>query len=185
MKSLPLLLVALLALGAFAYSQETPGEGSMASIKKESRIFESIVGEVLKQSFDNPFALAAEPQAAYLPDYGIVVSFHLKINRGTIRAFYGPIINPVTNSPQTTREQLETVRDTIIQALADYGNTIKDLPLKQRISICAHVEDRNELDTTKNRTDIIISVVKEDVELYTTRKIDYDEFRERIELVEY
>ncbi len=185
MKYPPILLVVLFAVGSATYGQSAPDEGGMASIKKESRIFERIIGEVLRQNFDNPFALAAEPQAAYLPDYGIVVSFHLKINRGTIRAFYGPIINPVTSSPQTTSEQLETVRETTIQALADYGNTIKDLPPGQQISICAHVEDRNELDTTKSRTDIIISVVKEDVDLYTTRKIDYDEFKRRVRLVEY
>ena len=185
MKYPPILLVALLTVGAATYGQNTPEEGVMASIKKESRIFEAIVGKVLKQNFDNPFALAAEPQAAYLPDYGIVVSFHLKINRGTIRAFYGPIINPVTTSPQTTSEQLETVRRTTMQALADYGSTIKDLPPGQQISICAHVEDRNELDTTKNRTDIIISVVKKDLDLYVTRMIDYDEFKRRVRLVEY
>jgi hypothetical protein len=185
MKYPPILLVALLAVGAATHGQNAPAEGAMASIKKESRIFERIVGEVLKQNFDNPFALAAEPQAAYLPDYGIVVSFHLKINRGTIRAFYGPIINPNTTSPQTTNEQLETVKKTTMQALADYGNTIKDLPPGQQISICAQVEDRNELDTSKNRTDIIISVVKKDLDLYTMRKIDYDEFKRRVQLVEY
>jgi hypothetical protein len=185
MKYPPILLVALLAVGAATFGQNAPEEGAMASLKKESRIFERIVGEVLKQNFDNPFALAAEPQAAYLPDYGIVVSFQLKINRGTIRAFYGPIINPVTTSPQTTSEQLETVRETTMLALADYGNTIKDLPPEQQIAICAHVEDRNELDKTKSRTDIIISVEKKDLDLLTTKKIDYEEFKRRARLVEY
>lgn len=185
MKYPPILLVAILAVGAATFGQSPVNEEGMALIKKESRIFERIIGEVLKQNFENPFALAAEPQAAYLPDYGIVVSFHLKINRGTIRAFYGPIINPKTTTPQTTAEQLKTVRETAMLALADYGNTIKELPPGQQISICAHVEDRNELDTTKNRTDIIISAVKEDVDLYTTKKIDYDEFKKRVRLIEY
>jgi hypothetical protein len=72
-----------------------------------------------------------------------------------------------------------------MRALADYGSTIRDLPPGLQISICAHVEDRHELDTTKNRTDIIISAVKEDVDLYTTKKIDYDEFKRRARLVEY
>jgi hypothetical protein len=185
MKYPPILLVAILAMGAATFGQNPSDEGGMASIKKESRIFERIIGEVLKQNFDNPFALAAEPKAAYVPDHGIVVSFSLKINRGTIRAFYGPIINPKRTTPQTTAEQLRTVREAVMQALADYGSTIRDLPPGLQISICAHVEDRNELDTTKNRTDIIISAVKEDVDLYTTKKIDYDEFKKRARLVEY
>jgi hypothetical protein len=180
-----ILLTVLFAMGAMGQGQRPPKSSTLAELKKESRIFEQIIREVLRQNFDNPFALAAEPKAAYVPGHGIVLSFHLKINRGTIRAFYGPIINPVSGPPQSASEQLTTVKNTMIQALADYGDTLKGLPSGEQLSICAHVEDRNELDTAKNRTDIVLSIEKKDVEAYTRDRIDFEEFKRRVRLIEY
>lgn len=181
-----LLLVFCLSLnGASALGQLEVQKGELSNLKKNSQIFERIIGEILRQNFDNPFAIAAEPQAAYLPGYGVALSFHLRINRGTIRGFYGEIKNPLAGDARSKAEQLEVVRKAMLQALADYGNTIKELGSKERISICAHVEDRNELDPSRNRTDIILSAAKSDVDLYAMKKISIEEFSQRVEVVEY
>jgi hypothetical protein len=158
---------------------------SLVLLKKDTRIFESIIEEVLKQHFDNPFAIAGEPKATYLKDYGVSVSFHLKINRGTIRTFYGEVKSPLIGKARSKEQQLRTVRETMEEALADYGGTLKQLQAQERIAICAHIEDRNELDSAKGRTVIVISVQKRDVDSYTMRKIGLDEFRKQVELLEY
>lgn len=153
-------------------------------LKRDSRVFERIIGEILRQNFTNPFAVAAEPQGAYLPGYGMVVSFHLKINRSSIRGFWGEVgSSPAAGGSR--EEQLETVRRLLIQALSDYASTMKSLDPGDRVSICAHVEDRTELNPGVARVDIVAVSRKSDIDLYTTRKISLDEFRARVELLEY
>jgi hypothetical protein len=166
-------------------AQEKLDVKSLALLKKDTRIFESIIEEVLKQHFDNPFAIAGEPKATYLKDYGVSVSFHLKINRGTIRTFYGEVKSPLIGKRRTKEQQLETVRETMEEALADYGGTLKQIQAEERIAICAHIEDRNELDSAKSRTVIVLSVPKQAVDSYTMRKIGLDQFREQVEVLKY
>lgn len=180
-----LLLLVFSFGGVSGRAQEVVSSETLAQVKKDSLIFERIVGEVLRQSFANPFAVSAEPRAAYLQGYGLVVSFQLKINRGTIRTFYGEIKNPLAREAVPTAKQLQMVREAMIQALADYGNTVKQLSEADRIAICAHVEDLNELDKNRNRMEMLFSVRKGDIELYATRKINLNEFRNKIQVVEY
>lgn len=153
-------------------------------LKKDTQIFESIVSEVLKQNFKNPFAIAAEPQAAFLHGYGIVVTFQLRINRGKIRWPFGEIDAPAQSS-RTKQEQVRTVKETMIQCLADFGNSIKQINAHDRISIGAQIEDRNELDPTLSRTIVVLTVEKEDLDLYDMRKISLEEFKNRVTIVEY
>ncbi len=176
--------VSLLLTGTVGGGQ-VASSSKVAELKKDARVFERIISEVLRQNFDNPFAVAADPLAAYLPGYGVVVSFHLKINRGTIRGFRGDLPTPVVREPRSREEQLETVRRTMLRALADYGSTMKNLAEAERVAIYAHVEDRNELDPAKNRTEIVMTSDKGDIDRYLTREISLEEFRRRVELLEY
>jgi hypothetical protein len=177
-------LVAFLSAGGPALAVEGPGP-RVAEIKKDSRVFEKIVTEVLRQSFENPFAVAAEPQAAFVPGYGVMVSFYVKINRATLKGFTGDAPDASLRGPESTEEQLDRVRDTVLRSLAEYASTLKHLSAKERVAICAHVEDRNPLDPSRNRTDIVASSLKSDIDDYMTRKIDSDEFRRRVQYLEY
>jgi len=179
------LLVIFFFTGITSHAQSLPGTEALAQLKKETRIFESIVTEVLKQHFTHPYALAGEPKASYLEDYGVVVSFHLKINRGTIRTFSGQMRSPLVNAPGSNQEQVQTVRSTMIDTLSDFGTTLKKLDGEDRIAICAHIEDRNELDTSKNRSILVVTVRKKDVDLCTTKSITAEEFRKRVEVLQY
>ena len=179
------LLAFLIFGGQVGRGQDLVDREMLAQIKRDSRILESIIGEVLRQNFENPFAIAAEPQASYLQGYGVVVSFHLKINRGTIRGFYGEIRNSGSRSTVSKTEQLEKVERIMVQALADYGSTVKQLSSTDKVTICAHIEDRNELDPSKNRTDMIISARRQDIDQYLMKRITFEEFEKRIRLTEY
>lgn len=152
--------------------------------KRDSRIFEGILDEVLKQSFSD-FSIASEPQASYLPGYGAVTTFYLKINRLTIRTPFGSIERPRTASSQTKQEQVRTVKETMMEALANYGGTLKGLKPHEQISISARIEDRNELDPSRNEIVIVLTVTRDDVELYNMKKITLDDFKARVRIIEY
>ena len=179
------LLAFFLFTGVSGYAQELPGTESLAQLKKESRIFESIIEEVLKQHFNHPFAIAGKPKATYLENYGVSVTFHLRINRGTIRTFSEEVRNPLVNAPGSRKGQVKTVKTAMIDTLADFGGTLKKLLSQDRIAICAHVEDRNELDTSNNMSIVVVNVKKGDIEQFATKAITLEEFKQRVEVLEY
>ena len=156
----------------------------MGLLKKNTQIFERIVGEILTQNFPNPFALTGQAEGSYVQGYGVVVSFHLNINRSRIRTPFGEI--PArTEGQRSNNEQLDLLRESMVRCLADYGTAFKQLEAEDRISINAHVEDRNELDATKKTTVVVISTSKEDLDLLTTEKITFEQFEGRIRVLEY
>lgn len=153
-------------------------------LKKNTQIFERIVGEILTQTFPNPFALTGEAEGSYVQGYGVVVSFHLNINRSRIRTPFGEI--PArTEGPRSNAQQLNALRESMVRCLADYGMAFKQLEAEERISINAHVEDRNELDATKKTTIVVISTSKRDLDLLTTEKISFEQFEDRIRVLQY
>ena len=153
-------------------------------LKKNTQIFERIVGEILTQTFPNPFALTGEAEGSYVEGYGVVVSFHLNINRSRIRTPFGEI--PArTEGPRSNAEQLNALRESMVRCLADYGMAFKQLEAEERISMNAHVEDRNELDATKKTTVVVISTSKRDLDLLTTEKISFEQFEDRIRVLQY
>lgn len=174
-----LLLIFLLAVA----SAPAAANLNMVLLKKNTQIFEGIVGQILKQNFPSPFAVPEEPEGAYLEGYGVIVSFHLNVNRSAIRTPFGEI--PARNGGRPKQQQLQILRDSMIRCLADYGATFKQLGDSNRISISAHVEDRNELDPVRRTTVVIISVSQGDVELLASNQISFDAFKAKVRVVEY
>lgn len=177
-----LFLWVLLVLGGPAHAQKGL---DLALLKRHAQIFEGIVRNVLLQNFPNPFAISEEPRGTYLQGYGIMVFFHLNINRGKIRTPFGEIDAPKTVADRTKEEKIRVVRDSMIQCLADYGSTIKQLNGHDRITISAHLEDRYELDPNKSTTVLVLAVSKDAVDLYATRKISLEKFKDKVQIVRY
>ena len=159
------------------------GNLDLSQLKRNTRIFEGIVDEVVKQSFSNPFAVTEGAKASYLQEYGIAVSFQLNINRSSIRTPFGLVSRGEENRPK--EEQLRILKDSMVRLLGDYGGTFKQLSGENFIAITAHVEDRNELDPTRSTTIVIISASKKDVDLVTSGGISSEQFEERVRIIEY
>jgi hypothetical protein len=159
----------------------------LKSLKGDTLVFQRILDERLKQGFSDPFAVTGQPQAAYLQGYGIVVSYHLNINRYVVRTPFGEVEAQKggTFARMNREHQLETVKDISLGCLADYSPAIKQLGAHDRISVSAHVEDRNELDPAKRTTVVIVTALKDDVDLLAMRKISDEDFRKRVTVVEY
>lgn len=177
-------LICLLLTGGFAVGQRNM---NLDLLKKDTGIFEGIVSGVLKQSFTHPYAMEGEPLAAYLQGYGIVVSFHLYINRATIRLPYGEIKAPGADGAErrSREEQIQTVQTTMIECLASYGAAIKQLSGNDHISITAHIEDRNEVDPELKRTVLVLTATKDDIDLVAMRRLSEDDFAKKLLVTRY
>ena len=152
-------------------------------LKKNIQVFEGIVHQILKHNFPSPFALTAEPEGSYLEGYGVVIFFHLNINRPQIRTPFG--LMPSATEKRPKEEQLKILKDSMIRCLADHGSTFKQLSGQQRISINAYVEDRNERQSNEKRTVLVTSASKESVHLFVTQKISFEKFKEQTSVIEY
>ncbi|HXK59096.1 MAG TPA: hypothetical protein PLP42_04305 [Acidobacteriota bacterium] len=183
-----MLLRALLAVLVFTLSGVVGGaqqNSNLALLKRDTQIFERIVQEVLKQNFKNPFAITAEPRGAYLQGFGVIVSFEININRAKIRTPFGELNAPKSVAERTKAEQIRTVRESMKQCLADYGQTIKQLGPHDRIAVQAHIVDRNELDPAKSTTVMVLTCTKDNLNLLATGKLPVEKFKEQVHVLEY
>lgn len=169
-------------LGSTGFAQHTL---NLDRLKRDTQVFEGIVHQVLKQNYSDPFAITSEPRGAYLQGYGMFFSFQINVHRKTIRTPFGEVQDPRKTSQRNTRDHLHLIKKTLIETLTDYGDTIKQLGGHDRISIAAHVEDRNELDPMKSTRTLVLTVAKDDVDLAAMKKISSENFRDRVNVVEY
>lgn len=185
------LAFAVLIAGSAVHAQ---GMLDFDSLKRDTQVFEKIVDERLKQDFSNPFAITGDPQAAYLQGYGVVVQFHLNINRARIRTPFGEIEAPQRNAGRNLagrpvadpkKEQLNRVRQILIECLANYAGAIRQLNAHDRISISAHIEDRNELDPVLRKTVMVVTTTRDDIDLLAMRKINNQDFKTKVQVLEY
>jgi hypothetical protein len=177
-------VLAILLLFFFAGTTTfAAGNLDLPLLKRNTQIFEGIVDEIVKQDFPNPFAVTGGAEASYLQEFGIVVSVHLNINRSTLRTPFG--LMPTSQETRPKGEQISILKDSMVRCLADYGDTFKQLSGGHFIAITAHIEDRNELDPTRNTTIVIISASKENVDSLTMGRISSQQFQERVRITEY
>lgn len=181
MKLCSVLFAIFLVAGTLAQSQE---DLDLVELKENTQVFEKILTELLRQDFPNPFALTREPEGAYLRGFGVVVSFHLNINRSRIRTIFGELPSS-SREERPKQEQIRQIKEAMIRCLADYGTTFKQLTSLNRISITGHVEDRNEVDPSQKIVIVVISASRADVNLLAKQEISFEKFKERVSVVEY
>ena len=119
---------------------------NLINLKQDTHVFERIVDERVKLNFTNPFAITGSPLASYMQGYGVMVTFHLRIDRAKIRLPFGEIDAPNKLNKEAVKKQIEKVREILSECLSTHAVSIKQLGAHDRVSISAHIEDRNELD---------------------------------------
>ena len=174
------LAAAMPAVPAFAQARL-----NMIELKQDAHVFEKILDERLKLNFTNPFAITASPMATYMQGYGVVVTFHLRIDRGRIRLPFGEIDAPDKLNREAVKKQIQKVRLILSECLSTHAGSIKQLGAHDRISISAHIEDRNELDPLQRRHVLVITTTKDDADLLAMRRITDEEFLSRLHVVDY
>ncbi|GAB4232822.1 MAG: hypothetical protein Kow00109_05430 [Acidobacteriota bacterium] len=181
------LVAALLAQMAVPADRVSEDEAArLQEIQRDSRVFEKIVAELLRQNFQNPFSIAAEPRSTYLPRYGLVLSFHLKLNRAVLPGLgAGTERRPGGSGGDSIDRELAKVRDLMLRSLGEYGGTLKHLADGEWVSLCAYVEDRSQLDPVRRRHDLAVSVQRRWIDEYARGLISWEGFVERAEVLEY
>ena len=177
-----LVLFVVLVLGPPAQGQ---ARLNMIDLKQDTHVFERIVDERVKLNFTNPFAMTASSQASYMQGYGVVVTFRLRIDRARIRLPIGEVDAPDKLSRKQVEKQIRRVREILMECLSNHADSIKQLGAHDRISISAHIEDRNQLDPIKRRRVLVVTTTKDNADLLAMRQITPAEFQERLHVLDY
>jgi hypothetical protein len=152
-------------------------------MRNEIQIFENILQTALKNEFNHPLALVNEPRGSYLPGFGVSFSFLLNINRDEIITPFG--IKRMSSTTRTRTEKIRLVRDCIVKLLGDFGNALTQLSSDEHFAISAHLEDRTALVPGQREEVLVFRVAKKTLADYGARKIDFRQFRDKVEIIEY
>lgn len=153
--------------------------------QQEIARFEMVVNGAVSALFSSsPFAVVQKAKGAYLPDYGVSVSFLVNIHRAVINSPFGQIRSKSGVNPDMKRQRIEELKEKLIRVLQDSGGTLHELRGKERVTIVVYVEDRNFPDEPRGNRTILLSVLKKDLD-ELGRKGRLNELKQRVKIVEY
>ena len=151
----------------------------------EIQDFEQIINGVLSESFTNPFGLVQEPKGAYLPGYGHMFSFLVNIHRAVINTPFGKYTRKKPISSEEKKKRIEDIKDKLIRLMLDRGVGFRQVKTDESVTIVAFFEDRNfPEEASQNRT-IVLSATKKDLDAYANKQDQWQQFKERMTIVEY
>jgi hypothetical protein len=192
------LLLSLVAIGVtgagtgtlFAQAARGPQDVDLkvdySVARREITAFENVLSGVVVSTFSSsPFALVQKPKGVYLPGYGVTFNFLVNVHRAVIDTPFGQIRNRNDATPELKKKIIEDLKDKLIRALLDNGDSLKQLRREDSISIVAFTEDLNFPDEPNQNKTIILTVVKKDFEDVARKDDKWKEFKQRMKIVEY
>jgi hypothetical protein len=189
-------VVAMLLLGALGFlftasvsygKQENAAvKVDYASTQQEILNFEAVINDVINSTFSsNAFAVVQRAKGAYLQGYGVSFSFLINIHRAVIRTPFGQARTRPNLAPELKKQRIEELKENLIHALQDSGETFQQLRKEDCVTIIAFIEDRNIPDEPNANKTIILSVPKKDLDELGNKSDRLREFKQRIKIVEY
>jgi hypothetical protein len=164
---------------------EPPAKAELALTQKEILKFEGMIDSIISTAFgSNPFALVQKTKGAYLPEYGISLSFLINIHRAVVISPFGAL-RKRDISAEMKRQRIEELKEKLIRALQENGANISQLKKNERITIIAYIEDRNFPDEPNSSKTMVMSVLKKDLDEFRGKLDRTKEFKQRMKIVEY
>ncbi len=188
--------VTILVLGSVvgslaAQSPRTPQEGSefktdYAATRREIQSFEAVLNSVIGSTFSSsPFALVNKPKGVYLPGYGITVSFLINIHTAVLKTPFGDVRQGEEITPELKKRRIDDLKEKLIKVLLDNGDNLRQLKRDEWVTIVAFFEDRNFPDEPNENKTLVLSVLKKDLDELGHRGDRWNEFKQRMRIVEY
>jgi len=171
-----------------AGSNQEPGDDTRidyAVAQQDILRFESVINDVINSTFStSPFAIVQKAKGAYLPGYGISLSFLINIHRAVINTPFGQVRRSDV-SPDVKKRRIEELKEKLIRALQENGDSFRQLRKEDNVTIVGFFEDRSFPDEPNTNKTIVMKAYKKDLD-ELGRKIDrLKEFRQRMKIVEY
>jgi len=177
-----------LAAMPFGVNQESGDDAKIDYVQAQRDIlrFEDTVNDVINSSFSSsPFALVQKAKGAYLPDYGISLSFMINIHRAVVSTPFGQVRSKADVSSESKKRRIEDLKEKLIRALQDSSDDFRQLRKDDNVTIVGFIEDRNFPDEPNANRTIVMKVYKRDLDELGRKTDRYKEFRQRVKVLEY
>jgi len=154
--------------------------------KQDILRFESVVNDVINNTFSSsPFAVVYKAKGAYLPGYGVSLTFTINIHRAVVNTPFGQVRSSADISPEIKRRRIDEVREKLIKVLRENGDGFRQLRKDDNVTIVAFFEDRNFPDEPNGNKTLVLSILKKDLDELGHKIERSKEFRQRMKIVEY
>ncbi len=165
-------------------------DGSEAKIdygitQQDIQKFEQVLGLIISDTFKDGLSLVQRPKGAYLPGYGINMTFMINIHRAVVATPFGTVARRTGITPEIKKQRIEELKEKLIRALQENGGEFRQLRKEDCISIVGHFEDRNIPDEPNQNKTIVLSVSKKDLDEIGNRVDRLKEFKQRMKIIEY
>jgi len=182
--SLALILCFPVGAQLFGAAQEESVKAEYMQSKEDILKFEMALNQVIADAFSaSPFAVVQKAKGAYLPGYGISLSFLVNIHRAVINTPFGEIRAKTKVTPEMKTRRIEELKEKLIQLLHQNGTEFRQLRGGDNVTIIAYIEDRNFPGEPNANKTIVLSVLKKDLD--ALKNGNDKEFRQRMKIFEY
>ncbi len=129
--------------------------------------------------------IVGRPKGVYLQGYGYMYSILVNLRWGIVTSHtpFGSLTTGTDLSPEEKKGQVDKYREQLVRVLFSQGNAMPQLDKDKCITIAAFLEESNP-EGTMNKT-IILSVLKSDLDELGNKADRYNEFKQRVKIVEY
>lgn len=183
-------LLGLLALSLVCLPLEAQnardGKPDAPKATHEIERFEDAINGAIQKSFSGPFGLVHQPKGGYVTGYGYVFNFVVNIKLGMTNTPFGLMRSGPDVTPEEKKQRIESLKDGLVRVLFDSGNGLANLQKSDSIAIMAFFEELDPLlpEGKENRT-LILSVSKADLSELSNKADGYNQFKQRVKIVEY
>lgn len=188
-KKRSVLLVALvLCFGGLPLCAQNSGETKTdyPGASREIQSFEIAINGAIQRKFSGPFGLVSPPKGGYLPGYGYVFNFVVNIKRGMTSTPFGMVKIGEELSSEEKKRRIDGLKDELVRILLNSGAGVVKLQKNESIAIMAYFEEFNPLvPEGKETKTLILSISKSDLSDLPDRQDRYNEFKQKVKIVEY
>ncbi len=180
--------IGVLALGILCLplAAQGPKAASVdyAQMRSSIQRFENAVWNVSSKTFGD-MGILGKPKGVYLQGYGYMYSVLVNPRWGriTINTPFGDLPSGTDLSPEERKKRLDEYKEQLVSVLFRQGNALPQLDKDKYITIAAFLEEVNPEGTVN--TTIILSVLKSDLDELGNKADRYNEFKQRVKIVEY
>lgn len=180
--------VGLLALGIMSLPLAAQGPKAAAVdytlVRPSIQRFENAIGDASGRTFGT-LGIVGRPKGVYLQGYGYMYSVLINLRWGivTTNTPFGPVNTGADLSQEEKKRRVDNFREQLLSVLFTQGSSLPQLDKDKCITIAAFLEETNP-DGMMSKT-IILTVLKSDMDDLGSKAERYNEFKQRVKIVEY
>jgi len=159
-------------------------ETKARALKQDIVRFEVVVNEAINGFSKGPFGVVQRAKGAYLPGYGVSFACLINIHLAIVQTPFGQVSRYET-TPEMKKQAIEELKNEMIRLFQGNGRGFQQLNKEDTVSITVFIEDRNIPDEPGANKTIVLSVLKKDLDELAQRNGRLNEFKQRVNVVEY